>query len=124
MPGRRFRLELVCAGHPPPFLVRGDGSVRQVGRPQSLLGVLDDVGYTADEVVLDRGDLLVTVTDGVLERRDGNVMLDDEGLAAELRAAAGLPAQAVAERIRRLVLDFAPAPQRDDMAVLAIRLGG
>ena len=124
LPGRRFRLELVCAGHPPPFLVDGDGTVRQVGRPQSLLGVLDDVSYTADEVVLDRGDLLVTVTDGVLERRDGNVMLDDEGLATELRAAAGLPAQAVAERIRRLVLDFAPAPQRDDMAVLAIRLGG
>lgn len=124
MPGRRFRLELVCAGHPPPFLVHGDGSVRQVGRPQSLLGVLDDVSYTADEVVLNRGDLLVTVTDGVLERRDGNVMLDDQGLARELQSASGLPAQAVAERIRRLVLDFAPAPQRDDMAVLAIRLGG
>ncbi|HEX4978147.1 MAG TPA: SpoIIE family protein phosphatase [Nocardioides sp.] len=124
LPGRRFRLELVCAGHPPPFLACSDGSVRQVGRPQSLLGVLEDVGYTADELVLDHGDLLVTVTDGVLERRDGNVMLDDEGLAEELRAAAGLTAQAVAERIRTLVLDFAPAPQRDDMAVLAIRLGG
>lgn len=124
MPGRRFRLELVCAGHPPPFLVRGDGTVRQVGRPQSLLGVLDDVSYTTDEMVLNRGDLLVTVTDGVLERRDGNVMIDDQGLAEELRTAAALPAQAVAERIRRLVLDFATAPQRDDMAVLAIRLGG
>jgi len=124
MPGRRVRLELVLAGHPPPFLVHGDGSVRQVGRPQSLLGVLDDVRYTTDEIVLNRGDLLVTVTDGVLERRDGNVMLEDEGLAEELRATAGLPAQAVAERIRRLVLDFAQTPQRDDMAVLAIRLGG
>jgi len=51
-------------------------------------------------------------------------MLDDEGLAAELTAAAGLAAQAVAERIRRLVLDFADSPQRDDMAILAIRLGG
>lgn len=124
MAGRRFRLELVCAGHPPPFLVDGAGSVRQVGRPQSLLGILDDVSYTADEVVLNRGDLLVTVTDGVLERRDGDRILDDAGLAAELRAVAGMPAQAVAERIRRLVLDFAPTPQRDDMAVLAIRLGG
>jgi serine phosphatase RsbU (regulator of sigma subunit)/anti-sigma regulatory factor (Ser/Thr protein kinase) len=122
--GGRFHMTLVCAGHPPPFLVRAHDEVRQVGRPQSLLGVVEGVAFTTEEHVLERGDLLVTVTDGVLERRDGEErMLEEHGLDTELRRLAGLPAQAVAERIRRLVLDFSPSPQADDMAVLAIRLG-
>lgn len=122
-PGGGYLMGLVCAGHPPPFLVRPDGEVHQVGRPQPLLGVTSDVGYTSEQHVLDRGDLLVTVTDGVLERRDGDRMLEEAGLIAELRQVGNLPAQAVAERIRRLVVEFTSSPQRDDMAILAIRLG-
>ncbi len=122
--GGRFRMTLVCAGHPPPFLVRANDEVRQIGRPQPLLGVVEGVAFTTEEHVLERGDLLVTVTDGVLERRDEEErMLEERGLDTELQRLAGLPAQAVAERIRRLVLDFSPTPQADDMAVLAIRLG-
>jgi serine phosphatase RsbU (regulator of sigma subunit) len=118
----RLRLSLVCAGHPLPFVVRRSGEIDQLGRPQSLLGVVEKVAFVSDEYVLERGDLLVTVTDGVLERREGHRMLEEEGLRADLAHAAGLPPQAVAERIRRLVGDFAPGPQVDDMAVLAIRV--
>lgn len=121
--GGRARMDLVVAGHPPPFLVRR-GTVRQVGRPQSLLGVEARVSYAEDRLELERGDLLVAVTDGVLERREGLTMLGEEGLEAELAAAAGLPPQAVAERLRRLVLDFVDAPQLDDMAILVIRVPG
>lgn len=120
--GGRLRMSLVSAGHPLPFVVRRTGEVGQVGRPQPLLGVIEKVTFLADEYVLDRGDLLVAVTDGVLERREGRRMLEEEGLAADLTEAGNLPAQAVAERIRRLVGDFAPGPQADDMAVLAIRV--
>jgi serine phosphatase RsbU (regulator of sigma subunit)/anti-sigma regulatory factor (Ser/Thr protein kinase) len=118
----RARLELVVAGHPPPFLVR-DGKVEQVGHPQSLLGVEQRVAYAEDLLELQRGDLLLAVTDGVLERRDGTRMLGEEGvLEAALAAAAGLPAQTVADRVRRLVLDFVPGAHRDDMAILALRV--
>jgi PAS domain S-box-containing protein len=120
--GGRLRLTLVSAGHPPPFLVRPSGLVERVGRPQSLLGAWDDVTFVADEHVLERGDLLVTVTDGVLERREGLRMLEDHGLEADLAQAVGLPAQAVADRVRRLVSGFAPTAPADDMAVLAIRV--
>ncbi|MGZ4597237.1 MAG: SpoIIE family protein phosphatase [Actinomycetes bacterium] len=120
--GRTVHLTMVNAGHPPPFVVGREGAVRQIGTPQPLLGVLDKVEYVAEEHVLERGDLIVTVTDGVLERRDGERMLDDDGVAAELARAGDLPAQAVAERLRRLVVDFTDAPQIDDMAILAIRV--
>ena len=117
----RAQMVLVVAGHPPPFLV-SQGEVRQVGRPQSLLGVEQRVSYAEDHLELERGDLLVAVTDGVLERREGLLMLGEEGLEAELSEAADLPPQAVAERVRRLVLDFVESPQLDDMAILAIRV--
>jgi serine phosphatase RsbU (regulator of sigma subunit) len=121
--GGRLRLSMVSAGHPLPFVVRRAGQIEQIGRPQSLLGVVDHVAFVADDHVLERGDLMVAVTDGVLERREGHRMLEEKGLLVELAQSGDLPAQAVAERIRRLVGDFTEAPQADDMAVLAIRVG-
>jgi serine phosphatase RsbU (regulator of sigma subunit) len=115
-------MSVVSAGHPLPFVVRREGRIERVGRPQPLLGVMNHVAFVADECVLERGDLMVAVTDGVLERREGTRMLGEEGLEADLAGTEGLPAQAVADRIRRLVAEFAPGPQVDDMAVLAIRI--
>ena len=117
-------LSLVCAGHPSPFLVRRTGEIFQVGRSQPLLGVLDRVAFVAEEHVLRRGDLMVAVTDGVLERREGLRMLEERGLMEELARVGDLTAQAVAERVRTLVAGFAATPQRDDMAVLVVRAPG
>ncbi|GCD90954.1 SpoIIE family protein phosphatase [Nocardioides sp. LS1] len=122
--GGRLHLSLVNAGHPAPFVTAADGNVRRIGAPQPLLGVLDRVDYLAEEHVLERGELLVALTDGVLERRDGRRMIDDEGVVAELRRAGDLPAQTVAERVRRLVVEFADVPPSDDMAILALRVSG
>jgi serine phosphatase RsbU (regulator of sigma subunit) len=123
--GDSMRVELVSAGHPLPMIVRATNEVEQVGRPQSLLGVVDDVRYFEEQHRLSRGELFVAVTDGVLERRVGPLMLGEEGLARELAACGmSLSAQAVAERVRRLVVEFAPEAPRDDMAVLVLRLGG
>lgn len=122
-PGGSFLVRMVCAGHPPPYLVTGS-DVRRLGRPQSLLGVSADVEYELEEHLIDRGDLLVTLTDGVLERRDGHRMLDDHGVIRELVESRGQHPQSVADGLRRAVVDFAPEPHRDDLAVLALRVVG
>ncbi|MDF2092661.1 SpoIIE family protein phosphatase [Knoellia sp. 3-2P3] len=121
--GRRLTVNVVNAGHPAPFVVRNGGEVTQIGRPQALLGVLDQVEYEAEEHVVERGEVLVVVTDGVLERRRNDHMVGEEGLSTELSRAAHLPAQAVAERIRQLVLDFTAEPPPDDMAIFVVRVG-
>ena len=87
-----------------------------------MLGVIEKVTFLADEYVLDRGDLLVAVTDGVLERREGRRMLEEEGLAADLTEAGNLPAQAVADASAVSSATSPSGPQTDDMAVLAIRV--
>jgi len=120
--GGRLRMSFVSAGHPLPYVVRRSGDLVQVGRSQSLLGVVERVTFLTDEHVLEREDLLVAVTDGVLERRDGARMLGEDGLRSALAQVGDLPAQAVADRVRRLVGDFAADPPADDMAVLALRI--
>ncbi|MET0524325.1 MAG: SpoIIE family protein phosphatase [Nocardioides sp.] len=120
--GGRVQMSLVNAGHPAPFVTSAGKPVRRIGSPQLLLGVIEKVEYVAEEHVLERGELLVALTDGVLERRDAGRMLDDQGVSADLARVGDLPAQAVAERLRRLVVDFASVPQSDDIAILVLRV--
>ncbi|GAA5058170.1 serine phosphatase RsbU (regulator of sigma subunit) [Thermocatellispora tengchongensis] len=117
-------VKLVSAGHPEALRLRPSGVVEVVATPQSLLGVFPEVSFEEDLVRLDHDDVLLAVTDGVTERRSGSRLLDDDGgLAKILAECVGLSAQAVAERIRRRVQDFAPEPSADDLAILVLRAG-
>ncbi len=115
-------LRMVCAGHPLPLRLRPDGRVEPAAEPQPLLGVMDDLDLVEQSVVLDPGDVLLCVTDGVTERREGSRMLGDDGLADVLAACTGLTAGAVAARIQRAVERFAADAPSDDMAILAMRV--
>ncbi|MCL7426988.1 SpoIIE family protein phosphatase [Streptomyces sp. YS415] len=116
------RCTLGSAGHPLPLLLGPDGRVRTVAQPQTLLGVVEDATYTSETFRLRSGDSLLCVTDGVTERRSGSRQFDDgDGLAAALAGCAGLSAQSIAERIRRLVHDFGGRPPEDDLALLVLQ---
>lgn len=115
-------LKVVCAGHPLPLRLKQDGTVVAAAEPQPLLGVIEDLELYEQEVTLDPGDVLLCVTDGVTERREGARMLGDDGLADVLATCTGLTAGAVAARILRAVERFAAEPASDDMAILAMRV--
>ncbi|MDX3852031.1 SpoIIE family protein phosphatase [Streptomyces sp. AK02-01A] len=115
-------LKVVCAGHPLPLRLRQDGTVEPAADPQPLLGVMEDLELYEQVVTLDPGDVLLCVTDGVTERREGTRMLGDDGLADVLTTCTGLTAGAVASRVLRAVERFAAEPASDDMAILAMRV--
>ncbi|MDN3292737.1 SpoIIE family protein phosphatase [Streptomyces ficellus] len=115
-------LKVVCAGHPLPLRLRQDGTVEPAADPQPLLGVMDDLELYEQTVTLDPGDVLLCVTDGVTERREGPRMLGDDGLAEVLTTCTGLTAGAVTARVMRAVERFAAEPASDDMAILAMRV--
>ncbi|MEV5802971.1 SpoIIE family protein phosphatase [Streptomyces collinus] len=117
-------LKVVCAGHPLPLRLRQDGTVVAAAEPQPLLGVIEDLELYEQTVTLDPGDVLLCVTDGVTERREGTRMLGDDGLADVLTTCTGLTAGAVAARIMRAVERFASDAPSDDMAILAMRVPG
>ena len=117
-----IRCTLASAGHPLPLLLGTGGDVRTAALPQTLLGVVEDETYTSETFELRHGDSLLCVTDGVTERRDGSRMFDDaDGLADALAGCAGLSAQLIAERIRRLVHEFGGKPPEDDLALLVLQ---
>ncbi len=116
------RCTLASAGHPLPLLLGPDGGVGTAARPQTLLGVIEDATYTSETFELRPGDSLLCVTDGVTERRSGSVQFDDgDGLATALAGCAGLSAELIAERIKRLVHEFGGRPPEDDMALLVLQ---
>ncbi|MYZ35252.1 MULTISPECIES: SpoIIE family protein phosphatase [unclassified Streptomyces] len=115
-------LKMVCAGHPLPLRLRQDGTVEPAAEPQPLLGVMEDLELYEQTITLDPGDVLLCVTDGVTERREGTRMLGDDGLADVLTSCTGLTAGAVASRVLRAVERFAAEPASDDMAILAMRV--
>lgn len=80
----------VLAGHPPMLHISGvDGTAGWVGDSQLALTLMDHTAYTSGELALDPGDILLIVTDGLLEvfdRADRELGLD--GLKAAAIAAA------------------------------------
>lgn len=120
--GGGVRCTLASAGHPLPLHLGPDGGVRIAAEPQTLLGVIEDNAYTSETFEMRPGDTLLCVTDGVTERRSGPVMFDDgDGLATVLSDCAGLSADLVAERVRRLVHEFGEGPPEDDLALLVLQ---
>jgi len=135
-PAGPLRVSVVCAGHPLPLLLRAaapaaTGSVSAgaaalpvpAAEPQPLLGVMEDTSFCIQRFEIFSGDVMLSVTDGITERRNdkGDLLDDDGGLAQLLAECRGLSATGVVTRIQRAVEDFGSTPPNDDMAILAIR---
>ncbi len=110
---------VLCAGHPPPLLIR-DGGARAVGHFGPVLGAWPDSTWRAEPVELVDGDVLVLYTDGVTDTRGDDGRFGEARLLAALRGATGA-AEAVTA-IDRALTEFQRGPQADDTAILALDL--
>jgi integral membrane sensor domain MASE1 len=117
----RSRVVLSVGGHPPPLVLRYDGTVEPVGRG-NLLGVSDDPELADYGVDLAPGDALVLHTDGLTDATPGRVVSAAE-LSVALASCAGQSARGIVHGLERMVLpgDGAAEP-RDDIVVLVLRI--
>lgn len=119
-----WEMTYVNAGHPPPLLVDGGGAVRSLnsgGGP--LIGIHDEITYTAAHTTVQPGETLFVYTDGLSEafNRDRE-QFTEERLVAALREHRHQPAPDLAEQVFKAVRRFAAdAPQSDDMTSLVVR---
>lgn len=130
------QLILCNAGHPRPMWYRadrGDWTVLHHEVDGSLteaanlpLGIIEPTSYHQFSVRLSRGDLVLVVTDGLLEARDaGGTMLGESGLLDMLRgldaAAPQTLAGALMERLERY---RGGAPADDDLTLVLLHHNG
>ncbi|MCC3313509.1 PP2C family protein-serine/threonine phosphatase [Nocardia africana] len=119
----RVLLRLTSAGHPPPLIVRADGTVETAETRGQLVGALPDISATTFRTSLAPGETCLLYTDGVTEARGGPLgrrMFGEERLIAALAQCADMPAEAVVERIHMLTTQWVGRNQHDDIAVVAI----
>jgi serine phosphatase RsbU (regulator of sigma subunit) len=113
---------LANGGHPPPVLLRDDGTTSLLERPHgALLGIFHRVGAGDMVVHLDPGDALILYTDGVIEARDkGGSLLGLERLCELVSTSSGRSAEGIARRIELAAVAHASGTV-DDIAVLVLR---
>jgi serine phosphatase RsbU (regulator of sigma subunit) len=119
----RLHVSLASAGHPGPVLVSPDGRTRMLEGGGLPLGIFPDAEPASQEFDLEPGDLLFLYTDGLTSAYGPDMVQFTDRLTDELAAlAAGRPA-ALVSRLRQVVLEESHGELRDDMTVLAVRVG-
>ncbi len=118
------RVVLSNAGHPPPLVVRADGSAIFCPMQRTLLiaAGLGGAPRARDEVVLDRGDSLIMYSDGLIERRGELITHGMERLAnmATVVARAGWPDHPADTFASMLSIE----ERTDDIVVLCLNYTG
>jgi len=112
------------AGHNPPFIRHGDGSIEMVKtRPGLVLAGMEGIRYRANTVQLKPDDLLYLYTDGVTESTDvANNLYGEARLQTVLQQKNVGDAETVCRQVKENVDIFAgDAPQFDDITMLALK---
>ena len=124
----RRTLVYASAGHIQGYVLDGSGATKHVLDSTGLpLGLFGDAEFQpGPELSLEKGDLLLLLTDGAAEtqRRDGEFYETARVLEAVAEAREDDAAQIV-RRLHAAVLAFAPGePQRDDVTAVVCRVLG
>ena len=122
--GDHIRLTVALAGHPPPLLVDPGGHVERLGRPGTLLGVIEPIDFSESTGELKPDQSLILYTDGVVEAGRPDDCLGEQGLMELCSGAAELSLRTMLERVEQAARGRARGRLRDDIALLAIRLRG
>jgi serine phosphatase RsbU (regulator of sigma subunit) len=115
------RMRWTNAGHLPPLIIHPDGTLAALGdwRGELLLGVDASVRRGESVITLDAGTTVLLYTDGLIERRDGDL---DEGMARLRAAATDLAGVSLDELCDELLDRLVQGRPEDDVALVAIRL--
>jgi phosphoserine phosphatase RsbU/P len=114
------------AGHPPPLVVRADGSVETLDLGGPVIGGGGGIPYAQRQVRLVPGDKVLLYTDGVLENRGpSGAHFGRERLGRALGRAARLPVEELVPALHAEVREFlGNARPDDDISILGLEYTG
>lgn len=119
-------LRFVNGGHNPPLLVKPDGSFRRLDPTGPMVGLLPGASWEQGRAQMDKGDVLVAFTDGLVEAENAaGEELGDEALARVVAAFPSAHADDLLEQF--LVAAFQHLGEgafRDDVTLVVVKRGG
>ncbi len=119
---RTGRLTYSNGGQLPPFLLRADGSVRQLDRGGTVVGLLDNQVYQQETVALETGDLVIAYSDGVTEPENDFGEFGEDRLLEVVRLYRNEPLSVIsAEVMRALDAWIGGGEQPDDITLVLAR---
>ncbi len=123
----RRTLTYASAGHQTGYILNAAGEVKRSLPSTSIpLGIMSECEFSStDPIALDAGDLVVFLTDGIVEARspDGSVFGTQRTLDV-VRVFRRLSARRIVENLYHAVLAFAQnQPQYDDITATVIKVG-
>jgi len=117
--GRELRY--VNCGHPAALVLRSNGAIERLEATALPIGVFGSLKCEEKSVALGTGEVLVVVSDGVLEAGvDRGEEFGEARLIETLRGATG-DVDALLDRLLEEVLRFSPGTQSDDVTVVAVK---
>jgi len=118
---RTGQISMSSAGHLPPVLVPASGPVRSASVAVDVpLGVMPSASRRTTYETLGVGDLLFLYTDGLIERRGGDVDVAQLQLMSVLAGAADVWAEIACADVMSALVDM-DSDSDDDISVLALR---
>jgi len=115
------KVSYVNAGHNPPLLVRGNGSVETLGEGGMVLGLFDSIPYAEGAAELRASDTLLIFSDGVTETfSPKGDEFGDERLAEVAVRGRGLDAAGLQTEILRELEAFAAGEKATDDRTLIV----
>jgi sigma-B regulation protein RsbU (phosphoserine phosphatase) len=116
-------LTYVNAGHTPPLILRGDGTVDRLQDGGMALGMFEGSQYQTGRALLGPGDLLAIYSDGITEAENpGGQPFDERGLQEVLRSEHRNNMAAIGAAVVRAVeLHTADVRFADDLTLLLLR---
>ncbi len=114
-------LRYSSAGHPPPMLVRSDGSLHHLEAASLLLGIQTEVAYPLGVVRLRAGDLILCYTDGIADPETKGTSLREDQLEEIVRAQHRLTATGLVEHLLARIQQSSAL--EDDTTILILKAG-
>ena len=112
----------INCGHPPPLVLRADGSVEQLMTDSALpLGLLEkERRFTRHQRRLDDGERLILHSDGITARKTPDGLFGLDGIERAVQSTSGRSATAIARAIQEAVLTAAVDPLQDDAVAVVL----
>jgi serine phosphatase RsbU (regulator of sigma subunit) len=111
----------VNAGHDPPYLLRGNISLKQIQPTGPIIGAIEDAVYKVETLTLEQGASLVLYSDGITDAQDvAGVRFGSERFRELLQEPARIPGDTLAAVLSALDEHIEGTSQFDDVTFLMV----